>query len=125
MDPTPLPVIFGALADPTRLAIVERLLADGERSVGDLARPFAMSLPAISRHLRVLESVGLIERRTEKQWRYCRARPEAIRMVYDWMSRYRRHWDGALDRLQRLLAEPSDAGAPASLSAPRRDAADE
>jgi DNA-binding transcriptional ArsR family regulator len=125
MDPTPLPVIFGALSDPTRLAIVERLLADGERSVGDLARPFAMSLPAISRHLRVLESVGLIERRTEKQWRYCRARPEAIRMVDDWMARYRRYWDGALDRLQRLLTEEQEASPAPSLPSQPKEVADE
>ena len=104
MDQTPLPAIFGALADPTRLAIVERLLQEGERSAGESAEPFAMSKPAISKHLRVLERAGLIERRVERQWRVCRVRPEAIRAVDDWMKRYRAFWEGSFDRLEKMLS---------------------
>lgn len=98
-----LPIVFGALADPTRLAIVERLLADGEISAGEIARPFAMSKPAVSKHLRVLEAAGLIERRVERQWRLCRIRPDAIRAVNDWVERYRAFWAGSFDRLDKLL----------------------
>jgi DNA-binding transcriptional ArsR family regulator len=101
-----LPDVFGALADPTRLAIVERLLREGERSAGEIAEPFAVSKPAISKHLRVLEEAGLIERRVERQWRVCRIRPEAIRAVDDWVERYRAFWEGSFDRLEKLLANP-------------------
>lgn len=96
--------VFGALADPTRLAIVERLLKEGERSAGDIAAPFAISKPAISKHLRVLEDAGLIERRIDRQWRVCRIRPEAFRAVDDWMKQYRAFWDASFDRLERLFA---------------------
>ena len=106
-----LPAVFGALSDPTRLAIVERLLADGERSAGDIARPFAMSKPAISKHLKVLEEAGLIERRVERQWRLCRVRPETIRLVDDWLERYRAFWESSFERLDNLLAaEPDNKG---------------
>src|SRR5207302_1163625 len=81
-----------ALGDPTRLAIVERLLARGELSVGDLAEPFEISMPAISRHLQVLEQAGLIERRVEKQWRYIRARRQGLVAVESWVARQRAHW---------------------------------
>jgi len=101
----PLHAVFGALADPTRLAIVERLLREGERSAGDIAEPFAMSKPAISKHLRVLEDAGLIERRIDRQWRVCRIRPEAIRELEAWMARYRKFWDGSFDRLDKIFAE--------------------
>jgi DNA-binding transcriptional ArsR family regulator len=103
MQPTPLPALFAALADPTRLAIVERLLSEGERTAGDIAQPFAMSKPAISKHLKVLEDAGLIERRIERQWRVCRIRPEGIRTIDDWMKRYRAFWEASFDRLERLL----------------------
>ena len=103
MQPTPLPAVFAALADPTRLAIVERLLSEGERTAGDIAQPFAMSKPAISKHLKVLEDAGLIERRIERQWRVCRIRPEGIRTIDDWMKRYRAFWEASFDRLERLL----------------------
>lgn len=106
MQTVSLPQVFGALSDPTRLAIVERLLAEGEHSAGEIAQPFAISKPAISKHLRVLEDAGLIERRVEKQWRVCRVRPETMRAVGDWMERYRAFWEGAFDRLDRLLAQP-------------------
>jgi DNA-binding transcriptional ArsR family regulator len=99
-----LPAVFGALSDPIRLAIVERLLREGERSAGEIAAPFAVSKPAISKHLRVLEQAGLIERRVERQWRVCRVRPEAIRAVDDWMRQYRAFWEGSFDRLDAVLA---------------------
>jgi DNA-binding transcriptional ArsR family regulator len=98
-----LPAVFGALADPTRLAIVERLLSEGERTAGEIAEPFAMSKPAVSKHLKVLEDAGLIERRVDRQWRVCRARPEAIRTIDDWMNRYRAFWEVSLDRLGKLI----------------------
>ena len=105
MPQTDLPTVFSALADPTRLAIVERLLAEGERSAGEIAEPFAMSKPAISKHLRVLEQAGLIERKVVRQWRVCRVRPEAIRAVDDWMQRYRAFWTDSFERLDKLLAK--------------------
>jgi DNA-binding transcriptional ArsR family regulator len=111
IDSTALPQIFGALADPTRLAIVERLLRDGECSAGAIAEPFAISKPAISKHLKVLEEAGLIERRIDRQWRVCRVKPEAIRAVDDWMARYRAFWEGSFDRLDAMLAAKADTHA--------------
>jgi DNA-binding transcriptional ArsR family regulator len=96
--------VFAALADPTRRAIVERLLAGGELSVGDVAAPFAITTQAISRHLQVLERAGLIERRVERQWRYVRVRADALEPVESWVSRQRRHWTAALDRLEAVAA---------------------
>jgi DNA-binding transcriptional ArsR family regulator len=96
--------LFGALADPTRRAIVERLLAKGELSVGDIAAPFSMSTPAISRHLKVLEEAGIVERRIDKQWRYIRVRDHALRPVETWIERQRQYWNSALDRLEALAA---------------------
>jgi DNA-binding transcriptional ArsR family regulator len=104
-----LPAVFGALADPTRLAIVERLLTEGEHSAGEIAAPFAMSKPAISKHLRVLEGAGLIERRVDRQWRVCRVRPEAIRAVDEWMTRYRTFWEASFARLEKILNQPEGA----------------
>ena len=96
--------LFAALADPTRRAIIERLLAAGELSVGDVAAPFAISGPAITRHLQVLERAGLIERRVERQWRYVRVRADALVPIESWISRQRKHWSAALDRLEALAA---------------------
>jgi DNA-binding transcriptional ArsR family regulator len=96
--------LFGALADPTRRAIIERLLAAGELSVGDVAAPFAISAQAVSRHLQVLERAGLIERRIERQWRFVRVRADALEPVESWITRHRRHWTAALDRLEALAA---------------------
>src|SRR5882762_9280376 len=96
--------LFAALADPTRRAIIERLLAAGELSVGDVAAPFAISTPAISRHLQVLERAGLIERRIERQWRFVRVRADALTPAESWLSGQRRHWTAALDRLEALAA---------------------
>lgn len=103
--PTPLPDVFAALADPTRFAIVESLLAREEQTVGELAAPFEMSAPAISRHMKVLEEAGLIERRVEKQWRVCRLRRECFSSIEDWLRRYRDFWTSGFDRLDALLSE--------------------
>jgi DNA-binding transcriptional ArsR family regulator len=94
---------FAALADPTRRAILARL-ALGETSVSELAEPFAMSLPAVSKHLKVLERAGLIARGRSAQWRPCRIEGEALREVHDWLERYRQFWDGSLDRLELYLS---------------------
>ncbi len=99
-----LDTVLAALADPTRRAIVERLLARGELAVGDIAEPFRISGPAISRHLRVLEDAGLVERRVEKQWRFVRVQPKALKPVEDWIARQRRHWNDALDRMEAVIA---------------------
>jgi DNA-binding transcriptional ArsR family regulator len=100
--------IFDALSDPTRLAIVERLMEYGEQPAGSLAAPFAISKPAISRHLRILEDAGIVEHRVDRQWRRYRVRPESISAVDDWVRRYRRHWSGALDRLEQMLIDGTD-----------------
>ncbi len=100
----PLDRVFGALADPIRRAIVERLLAKGELAVGDIAAPFAVSMPAISRHLAVLQRAGLIERRADRQRRLIRARPEALEAAESWITHQRAHWNAALDRLEAVLA---------------------
>lgn len=99
-----LDTVFSALGDPTRRAIVERLLAKGELSVGDIAAPFSISMPAISRHLQVLERAGLIERRIARQWRLIRVRTEALASVEAWVAKQRTHWNGALDRLEAVVA---------------------
>ncbi|MEX0930019.1 MAG: metalloregulator ArsR/SmtB family transcription factor [Balneolales bacterium] len=95
---------FAALADPTRRAILARL-STGETTVNDLARPFNMSLPGISKHLKVLERAGLVERGREAQWRPCRIRAEPLRGASDWIEQYRRFWDASLDRLDDYLIE--------------------
>ena len=99
-----LSTTFAALADPTRRAILARL-ASGETSVTELAEPFDMSLPAVSKHLKVLERAGLIARGREAQWRPCRIEPGALKQVDDWLERYRRFWDQSLDRLDTYLIE--------------------
>ncbi|MDA0238506.1 MAG: metalloregulator ArsR/SmtB family transcription factor [Proteobacteria bacterium] len=95
---------FAALADPTRRAILARL-ADGDISVGELAEPFAMSLPAISQHLRVLEKANLIVRKKDAQWRRCHLRPESLRPAAEWISQYRVFWEGQFDALANYLDE--------------------
>jgi DNA-binding transcriptional ArsR family regulator len=99
---TNLDATFSALADPTRRAILARL-ALGETSVTDLARPFAMSLPAVSKHLKVLEHAGLIARSREAQLRPCRIEPRALKDVDDWLEHYRRFYEGSFDRLDVYL----------------------
>ena len=93
---------FAAVADPTRRAILARL-AKGEATVGDLAAPFSISLPAVSRHLRVLQRARLIERRVDAQWRLCRINAEPLEAAADWIEQYRRFWESRLDRLAEYL----------------------
>ena len=99
-----LSLTFSALSDPTRRAILGRL-ARGEKSAGDLARPFKISKPAITRHLQVLERSGLISRSRRAQWRPCRLRAKPLKEAVDWLEHYRRHWEESLDRLEVYLAE--------------------
>ncbi len=93
---------FAALADPTRRAILARL-ADGETSVTELAEPFAMSLPAVTKHLKVLERAGLITRGRHAQWRPCRLDAQPLREASDWVAQYRAFWEGQMDRLEDYL----------------------
>ena len=102
MQTDPLSAKFAALADPTRRAILARL-TEGEASVNDLAEPFDMSLPAVSKHLKVLEKAGLISRGREAQWRPARLEPMALKGVADWLEHYRRYWDASVDRLDAYL----------------------
>jgi DNA-binding transcriptional ArsR family regulator len=95
---------FGALADPTRRAILARL-ASGEASVTELAEPFAMSMPAISKHLKVLERAGLVVRGREAQWRPCRLQAGPLQDVAGWVEHYRRFWEESFDRLDEYLQE--------------------
>jgi DNA-binding transcriptional ArsR family regulator len=97
-----LDAAFSALADPTRRAILARL-ALGETSVTELAKPFAMSMPAVSKHLKVLERAGLIARGRAAQWRPCRIEPKALKEIDDWMEHYRRFFDESFDRLDDYL----------------------
>jgi len=99
-----LSATFGALADPTRRAILARL-AEGEAPVTELAEPFSMSLPAVSRHLKVLERAGLISRSRSAQWRPCRLLSEPLKEVSEWLDEYRRFWDESLDNLAEYLTE--------------------
>ena len=102
MTPDRLSNTFAALADPTRRAILARL-ASGQASVTELAAPFQMTMPAVSKHLKVLERAGLIARGREAQWRPCRLEGEPLRDVADWMQQYRRFWDESFDRLDDYL----------------------
>ena len=104
MPPDRLSTTFAALADPTRRAILARLVL-GETSVTELAKPFEMTLPAVSKHIKVLERAGLIARGREAQWRPCRIEPRALRDVDDWLEQYRRFWEASLDRLDDYLRE--------------------
>jgi len=99
-----LDATFAALADPTRRAILERLM-HGEVSVTDVAAPFAMSLPAITKHLKVLERAGLITRSRQAQWRPCRIEARPLREAADWVGRYRKFWEESFDRLDLYLRE--------------------
>ena len=100
----PISSTFAALADPTRRAILARL-AGGTASVTELAAPFEMSLPAVSKHLKVLERAGLIARRREAQWRPCRLDARPLKDADEWIERYRRHWEESFDRLDDYLRE--------------------
>jgi DNA-binding transcriptional ArsR family regulator len=102
--PDPLTSTFSALADPTRRAILARLTS-GEASVTELAAPFEMSLPAISKHLKVLERAGLVTRGRDAQWRPCRLEPRPLKNAADWLEHYRVFWEQSLDRLEGYLSE--------------------
>lgn len=105
----PLSATLSALADPTRRAILARL-AEGETSVTELAQPFAMSLPAVSKHLKVLERAGLITRGRSAQSRPCRLEPARMKDVAEWLEPYRRHWEQSLDRLDTYLTQLQSTG---------------
>ncbi len=103
-DPDPLSTTLAALADPTRRAILERL-SRGEASVNELAEPFDISLPAISRHLKVLENAGLISRGRDAQWRPCRLETTSLKNVDAWLEYYRRFWTGSFDKMDAYIAQ--------------------
>lgn len=104
-----LSVVFSALADPTRRAILARL-ADGEASVNELAEPFSMSLPAVSKHLKVLERAGLITRGRNAQWRPCRLEADPLKDVSEWVLDYQRFWDESYQRLDDYLVRMQNTG---------------
>jgi len=114
-----LDATFAALADPTRRAILARL-ATGETTVTELAEPFAMSLPAVTKHLKVLERAGLISRGREAQWRPCRLEATPLRGISDWVAQYRQFWEARLDRLEDYLRELH--GQPRATKSPGRPA---
>lgn len=99
-----LSMTFAAIADPTRRAILARL-SRGEAAVNELARPFDMTLPAVSKHLKVLEMAGLIERSRNAQWRPCRLRAKPLKEAASWIERYRKFWEESFDRLEEYLNE--------------------
>ena len=105
--PDLLSATFSSLADPTRRAILARLTR-GEATVNELAEPFEISLPAVSRHLKVLEGAGLISRGREAQWRPCKLEPERLKAVDDWLSVYRRFWEQSFDKMAAYLEELSE-----------------
>ena len=109
MLPDHLSATFAALGDPTRRAILARL-ASGETSVTELAEPFEISLPAVTKHLKVLERAGLITRTRDAQWRRCRLDPEPLREVAQWVEQYRRFWENRYDRLDEYLNELKEQG---------------
>ena len=99
-----LSATFAALADPTRRAILARL-AKGEATVNELAAPFDLSLPTVSKHLKVLQRAGLVVQGRQAQWRPCRLQPEPLRDVAEWISQYRRHWEDSFEKLDAYLRE--------------------
>lgn len=109
MQTDPLSTTFAALADPTRRAILARL-SQGEATVNELAEPFSISLPAVSKHLKVLEGAGLITRGRSAQWRPCRLEAAPLKEIDGWMNDYRRFWEASFDRLDTYLKELQAAG---------------
>ena len=109
MPPDHLSTTLAALSDPTRRAILARL-ATGQATVTELAAPFAMSLPAVSRHLKVLEHAGLITRGREAQWRPCTLEAEPLKQLDGWLGRYRKHWEGSFDRMDAYLKQITKGG---------------
>ena len=112
MQTDSLSLTFSALGDPTRRAILQRL-SDGQASVGELAEPFDISMPAISRHLKVLERAGLVRRTRTAQWRPVQLEAAPLAEVAGWVGRYRRHWELAFDRMDDYLAELQKGGSDA------------
>ena len=106
----PLSATLSALADPTRRAILARL-AQGEATVNELAKPFEISLPAVSRHLKVLEHAGLISRGRAAQWRPCKLESQSLKAVDDWLSTYRRFWDESFDKMAAYIEELKEGAA--------------
>jgi DNA-binding transcriptional ArsR family regulator len=117
MTPDPLSTTFAALADPTRRAILARLAA-GEASVKELAEPFDMTLPAVTKHLKVLQRAGLITQGRRAQWRPCRLEAKPLQEVADWVEQYRRFWEERLDRLDEYLRELQEREKPHDRSEP-------
>ena len=115
-----LSTTFAALADPTRRAILARL-SSGECSISQLAEPFDMSLPAVSKHLRVLERAGLIARRREAQWHHCRVEAAPIKDIVDWAEHYRHMWGRRLDRLDQYLQKLSTSSSVTPASKPQKE----
>ena len=109
MQTDPLSTTFAALADPTRRAILARL-SEGEATVNELAEPFSISLPAVSKHLKVLEGAGLITRGRSAQWRPCRLDAAPLKEIDGWMNDYRRFWEASFDRLDAYLKELQAGG---------------
>lgn len=109
MQPDPLSTTFAALADPTRRAILARL-SQGEATVNELAEPFSISLPAVSKHLKVLEGAGLITRGRSAQWRPCRLEAAPLKEIDGWITNYRRFWEASFDRLDSYLKELQTGG---------------
>jgi len=109
METDSLSQIFFALSDPTRRKILE-LLAEGEKSAGDLSKPFSMSAPAISRHLKVLEKAALIERKVDAQWRRCSLKPEGLLPADNWVSQYRKFWEERFSTLDDYLKDIQTKG---------------
>jgi DNA-binding transcriptional ArsR family regulator len=121
MSADPLSATFAALADPTRRAILARL-ASGQASVTELAQPFDVTLPAITKHLKVLERAGLVARSREAQWRPCRLQPQPLRAVADWVQQYRTMWEQRLDRLEDYLRELHFADATPAVATKKKTA---
>jgi DNA-binding transcriptional ArsR family regulator len=109
MQSAQLDRVFAALADPTRRAILARL-ALGEATVNEIAAPIPMSLPSVSKHLKVLEGAGLISRGREAQWRPCKLEPRALKAVDDWVELYRRHWEESFDNMDSYLKTLTGGG---------------
>lgn len=124
MNADHLSTTLAALADPTRRAILARL-ARGEASVTELAEPFRMSLPAVSKHLKVLERAGLIARGRQAQWRPCRLDAAPLREVADWLEHYRRFWEASFDRLEEYLREVQKREVRPEGEAAKKDGTDE
>jgi DNA-binding transcriptional ArsR family regulator len=109
MSPDYLSLVFAALADPTRRAILARL-ATGEHSVTEIAKPFKISLPAITKHLKVLERSGLISRSRDAQWRPCQLKAQPMKEAVNWLENYRSHWEESFDRLDEYLKGTASQG---------------